>query len=132
MVAGTLIVMQIITTVIMIIVGALLLMVSAKIFKLKDQSFKTALKVVLIIYVINFVLGLIGIISLGTALIMSVLSFLVLIILGIYLIKKYYNLDLGKAVLVWIVWFILSLIAGFIIGIILGLILGGAMLAALA
>ena len=121
MVIGTLI----ISTVIMIIVSGLLLMLSAKIFKLKDQSLMTAFKIVLIIYVINFVLSLIGVYSLPTALIMSVLSFIVLVVLGIYLIKKYHNLDWGKSVLVWLVWFILSLIAGFIVGLILAAILVG-------
>lgn len=126
MVVGTMITMQVITTVIMVIIGALLLMLSAKIFKLKDQSFKTAIKVVLILYVITFVLGLIGILSLRTALIMSVLNFVVLIALGIYLIKKFYLIDWGKSVLVWLVWFILSLIVGFIVGLILTAIFIGA------
>lgn len=122
MVSGTLVITQVIVTVVMAILSALLLMVSAKIFKLKDQSFKTAIKVTLILYVINFVLSLIGIFSLKTAVVMSVLSFIVLIVLGMYLIKKYHALDWGKAALVWLVWFILSLIVGFIIAAILGLI----------
>ena len=123
MVIGTLI----ITTIVMVIVSALLLMLSAKIFKLKDQSYMTALKVVLILYVINFVFSLIGILSLPAALIMSILSFIVLIVLGIYLIKKFYKLDWGKSALLWLVWFILSLIAGFIVGLILAAILVGTM-----
>jgi len=113
------VVAQIISFVVMTILGSLILMLSAKIFKLKDQSFMTALKIVLILYVITLVLGLIGLAALNIALIMSILSFIVVIALGIYLIKKFYKLDWGKAVLVWLVWFILSLIVGFIIGLIL-------------
>ena len=118
---------SIITTIIMVIVGILLLILSAKIFKLKNQSFKTALKIVLIIYVINIVFGLIGLFSFGFAILMLILSFLILVILGIYLVKKYYNLDWGKSILVWLVWFILLLIAGFIMRVIVTLISGGTM-----
>ena len=111
---------QIVTTIVMLFLSALLLLVSAKIFKLKDQTYKTALKVTLIIFVINFILGLIGLALLSVAVVMAVLSFLVLILGGLYLIRKYYNLDWGKAALTWIVWFILTLIAGFIISMIMG------------
>ena len=92
---GLLVVSQVITTIVMIFLGALLLLISTKIFKLKDQSYMTALKVALIIYVINFVLGLIGTAALSVAIVMGVLSFLVLILLGMYLIKKYYKLDIS-------------------------------------
>ena len=131
MVLGTVITMQIITFVVMTFLGALLLMLSAKIFKLKDQSFKTAIKITLILYVIGLVLGLIGIFSLSLAVIMSILSFIVVIALGIYLIKTMYKLELGKAALVWLVWFIMSLIVGFIVGLIMAVIFAGAIAASL-
>ena len=127
---GMLVLSQVITAIVMIFLSALLLMISVKIFKLKDQSYMTALKIALIIYVINFILGLIGLAALSVAIVMSVLSFLVLILLGMYLIKKMYKLDWGKAALTWLVWFILTLIVGFIIALIIGLIFGAALLTA--
>ncbi len=113
------VVTQIISFVVMTILASLILMLSAKIFKLKDQSFMTALKIVLIIYVITFVLSLIGLTSLSVALIMAVLSFVVMVVLGIYLIKTFYKLKWGKSILVWLVWFILAWIVGAIVGAIL-------------
>ena len=127
---GMMVVSQLIISVVMIFLGALLLMLSAKIFKLKDQSYKTALKVVAILYVIGFVLSLIGMASLSLMTVMTILNFLVMILLGIYLIKMFYKLDWGKAALTWLVWFIMSLIAGFIIAAIIGAIFAGAMMAA--
>jgi len=127
---GMLVLSQIITTAVMIFLGALLLMLSAKIFKLKDQSYMTALKVTLILYVIGFVLSLIGMAALSTAIIMAVLNFIVLIVLAMYLIKTFYKLDWGKAALTWLVWFILTLIVGFIIGLIMAAIFAGAIISA--
>ena len=127
---GILVASQLIIAVIMVFVGALLLMISAKIFKLKDQSYMTALKIALIIYVINFILGLIGLAALSVAIVMSVLSFLVLILFGMYLIKTFYKIEWGKAALTWLVWFILSLILGFIVAAIIGIIFAGALLGA--
>jgi hypothetical protein len=128
---GMLVLSQVITLIVMVFLSALLLVISVKIFKLKDQSYMTALKIALIIYVINFVLGLIGLAALSVAIVMGVLSFLVLILLGMYLIKKYYKLDWGKAALTWLVWFILTLIVGFIIALIIGIIFAGALIAAI-
>ncbi len=127
---GMMVVSQLIISVVMIFLGALLLMLSAKIFKLKDQSYKTALKIVAILYVIGFVLSLIGMASLSLMTVMTILNFLVMILLGIYLIKMFYKLDWGKAALTWLVWFIMSLIAGFIVGAIVMAIFAGAMIAA--
>ena len=45
-ITGILLVPQIIITVVMIFLGALLLMLSAKIFKLKNESYITPLKVI--------------------------------------------------------------------------------------
>jgi len=81
--------------------------------------------------VIGFVLSLIGMVSVSLVLIMSVLNFVVMILLGMYLIKVFYKIEWGKAALTWLVWFILSLIASFIIGLIMAAIFAGAMISAL-
>jgi hypothetical protein len=117
---GMLVVSQVIIAVVMIFLSALLLMISTKIFKLKDQSYMTALKIALIIYVINFILGLIGLAATAVAMVMTILSIIVLILLGMYLIKRFYKIAWGKAALTWLVWFILTLIVGFIIALIIG------------
>lgn len=80
---------------------------------------------------IGFVLSLIGMVSVSLVLIMSVLNFVVMILLGMYLIKVFYKIEWGKAALTWLVWFILSLIASFIIGLIMAAIFAGAMISAL-
>jgi hypothetical protein len=128
---GILLVPQIIITVVMVFLGALLLMLSAKIFKLKDESYITPLKVTVIVYVLGFVLSLIGMASVSLAVIMSVLNFVVMILLGMYLIKVFYKIEWGKAALTWLVWFIFSLVASFIIGLIMAAIFAGAMLSAI-
>ena len=128
---GILLVPQIIITVVMVFLGALLLMLSAKIFKLKDESYITPLKVAVIVYVIGFVLSLIGMASVSLAIVMSVLNFVVMILLGMYLIKIFYKIEWGKAALTWLVWFIFSLIASFIIGLIIAAIFAGAILSAI-
>ena len=109
-----------ISTAITIPISALLLMLSTKFFKLSDQSYMTALKVALIVGVVSFVLSLIGSFSLALVVITSALSFIVSILLGIWLIKTNYSLDWQKTLLVWVVWFILGLILGFIIALVLG------------
>tara|TARA_Y100000031_G_scaffold152830_1_gene196807 strand:- start:44 stop:457 length:414 start_codon:yes stop_codon:yes gene_type:complete len=114
------VIVLLISTAVTIPISALLLMLSTKFFKLSDQSYMTALKVALIVGVVSFVLSLIGTFSLALVVITSALSFIVSILLGIWLIKTNYSLDWQKTLLVWVVWFILGLILGFIIALVLG------------
>lgn len=117
-------VVSLIATVIMIPLGGLLLMLSAKIFKLTDQTYKSALKVAAIVGVAGIVFNFIGSLSATLVFIMTVLSFvLVSILLALWLIKKTYSLEWGKAILVWLVWFVLSLIATFIIAAVVGVLI---------
>jgi len=115
---------QIVTTVVMVFVSALMLMISTKIFKLKDTSYKTALWVAGIIVIVNFVITLLLAISSPPIALLSILFNVVVvgILLAIYLVKIKYQLEWGKAALVWLVWFVLSMVAGIIVGIILGII----------
>ena len=114
------VIVLLISTAVTIPISALLLMLSTKFFKLSDQSYMTALKVALIVGVVSFVLSLIGSFSLALVVITSALSFIVSILLGIWLIKTNYSLDWQETLLVWVVWFILGLILGFIIALVLG------------
>jgi hypothetical protein len=101
-----------------IVVGALLLWLTAKIFKLSDKSFMTPLIIAAIAGAVGFVLGLIPFINR--------VSWLVVIILAIWLIRSRYGLGWGKSILVWLVYFVLSLVVMFVIGMIF---LGGGMMA---
>jgi hypothetical protein len=109
----------------MIFLGALMLMISTKIFKLSDTSYKSALWVVAILAVAGFILGLIfGFIPFLTGLAGSIIVFILIsVLLAMYLIKTKYNLDWAKAALVWLVYLVLSLVVGFIVGLILGVIM---------
>ena len=113
---------NLILNIIMIFLGALFLMLSAKIFKLKDKSYMTPLKINAVIFVLAIIFGLIGFLGTAISIIMGILAFLVYIVLAIYLIKRFYKIDWGKAALTWLIWAIFSIIAGAIIGVILAVI----------
>jgi hypothetical protein len=113
--AGT---MAIVFAVIGIAINSLFLWLSAaKIFKLKDRTFKKPFTIALIAGIVGFVLGYIPVIRgwIGWVLVSALI---------IWLIKDRYKTDWPKAVLVWLVYFVLSLIAAFIV---LTVIMGGMM-----
>ncbi len=120
---GALIVTTIITTAIFIFINALLLMLVTKIFKVQDQSYKSALWVAAIAgavgLVFNWVIAAIP--SSGVA-VSSIINFLLIgVLLTLYLIKLKYKLAWGKAALVWLVYFLFALVVGFVIGFVIGL-----------
>ncbi|MEM4242850.1 MAG: hypothetical protein QXM31_03025 [Candidatus Woesearchaeota archaeon] len=102
-------------------VGALFLWLSAaKIFRLKDKTFKTPLIISVIVSVVSYVLGLIPAIS-------KWITLIVVIVLAVWLVKSRYNVGWGKAILVWLVYYVLLLVAMAIIGMIfIGSALAGA------
>ena len=105
--------------------SALVLMISAKIFKLADTSYKTAIKITAILGAAGFVLeG--AVISLAPALIeyLGIAQIILInIALAIYLIKRFYSLDIKKTLLMWLVWFLLSLVVIIVVGTIVGIII---------
>ncbi|MFC1768069.1 hypothetical protein ACFLZ2_05985 [Candidatus Margulisiibacteriota bacterium] len=112
--------------VISIPLSALILMLSAKIFKLADVSFKTPLKIAAILGVSSFVFdALTNTVLASAAGVMGLVQFLAVnVALAVYLIQKLYTLDLKKSLLVWLVWLVLSIILMIIVGVIVGLIAG--------
>ena len=68
--------------------------------------------------------------NLKLALVMSLLNFVVMILLGMFLIKTFYKIEWGKAALTWLVWFVFSLVAGLIVGLIVAAIYIGAAVSA--
>jgi hypothetical protein len=103
-----------------IAVGGLLLWLSAKIMKVKSD-WTTPYMIALIVGVVGYVLGFI---PMG-----GILAFVVSIPLGIWLVKTKYKLEWGKAILVWLIWFVLGLIVGMIIAAIVAAVFVGSMVA---
>lgn len=105
-----------------IVIGGLLLWVAARVMKV-NKGWGIPYLIALIVGVVGFVLGLIPFAG-------GVLAFIVNIALGLWLIKTKYKLAWGKAVVVWLIWFIASLIVGAIIGLIVAAVFIGGALAA--
>ncbi len=120
--------MMLILFIIFIPVSALILMLSATLFKLEDTSFKTAIQVALLIGVTNLLASWITTNTVST-LVSNIISYFITIVVGILVIKQIYGLELKKTLLVWLVWFILNGIAMVVISIVLGLIFGLAIVA---
>ncbi len=112
--------MGIVMAIVGLFVGAFFLWLSAaKIFKTKDKSFKTPLIISLIVSVVSYVLGLLTLHAL--------INLIIVIVLAVYLVKSNYKVDWGKAVLIWIVYYVLLIVAMAIIGMIfIGSMVGGA------
>lgn len=118
----------------MVPLSALLLKLTTKIFKIKDQSYKSAIIVVLIVFGIEFVLSCIKQLFPETFLLnwwFGIFSWILLsFLLAWLLIKKRYGLDWAKSILIWMVWAVFDtilsvvvslLIVGFILSLIIGL-----------
>ena len=115
---------QVVLTIILIPLDALLLMWATKMFKLSDTSYKTAFVVAVIVGGLEFVVSMLGIFVPSVAMALSVLSFIFIgVLLGAWLIKIKYKLEWGKSFLVLLVWIALSIVLALLIGFILGIIL---------
>ncbi len=112
-----------------IVVSSILLFITAKIFKLKG-SFSTAFMIALIVgivsYAASFILGFLPIVG---GFLAPLISLVLSVYLGITQIKSKYHLDTGKAVLVWLVWFVMSFVLMAVISFIVAALFVGAGLA---
>lgn len=122
-------ILLIITTIIVIPLSALLLWLTTKIFRLKDQRYKTAFLIILIILLVNLVFSLIRSLFQGYVLLNFISGIILWILISFlfawWLIKTKYKLDWGKSFLVWLVWIIFNFILMTIASIILSIILIG-------
>ena len=110
------IIQSVIITLITIPLSALLLMLTTKIFKLTDQSYKTAIKITAILGAINLILGILASSIKSLSLVLTIAQWVVIsILLAMWLIKSSYQLDWGKTLLVWLVWFVFYIILFIII-----------------
>ena len=78
-----------------IIIGTLLLMLSSKILK-QQKVFLPSLKVVAIISIIGFLISLFNI-GFGLSIFLGIL----VLVLEIFLIKKFFNVKTGRAIGIW-------------------------------
>ncbi|HSU72450.1 MAG TPA: hypothetical protein VLJ21_01215 [Candidatus Binatia bacterium] len=110
--------------------SGILLWLTSKLFKTKHSGFGTALLIAFIIGIVHLaistVLGFIPIINWFAGFIAAIVG----IILGILLVKTKYELDGGKAFLLWLVWMILtSIIVGVLFAIFAVFLIGGTLFA---
>ncbi|MEM4282151.1 MAG: hypothetical protein QXU88_00780 [Candidatus Woesearchaeota archaeon] len=98
----------------MALIGTLLLMLTAKVFKL-NASFEQALPVSILSFAIVWVAALL---FSQLDLLGVVLSWFTSVVSSILLVKWRYKLGLGWSAAVWLVWAMLSFVVGFALGLI--------------
>jgi hypothetical protein len=114
--------------------SALMLMISTKIFKLRDTSYLTAIKAALVVEIAGLLFVFLGFVPallldfrfifLG-AVFMFLKIIFVTILLAIFMVKYFYKLKkIDKILLVWLVWIIFKTIVLFITNIMLMAIFG--------
>lgn len=112
---------NLILTVILILLGSLLLWAIVRyFFKLKEPAYKTALLVAAIVGASSLVLSLIGLYT--NQEVLAIISLVVEIVLGLFLILVFYRLEMRKAVSIWLVWFILNTFISFVLSFIISFI----------
>ena len=109
--------------------GGLLLWLTATLFKL-EGGFVKALLIALYVSLVNFVFSLIQAFT-GQMAALGILSFIIGVVLAVYLINKEYDTGVGKAILVWLVWAVFVLVIGGIIAAIAVFTIGAALLGGL-
>ena len=125
-----LLIFDLIVQVIAIPISTLILVGSTRLFKPKDTSIKTALKVVLVLFVAAIIVDLVGF-SLLTYYDSPVLFglFTIILLLAYYalafvLILIFYREDLKKTFLVWLLFSIADFFFGLILSLLIGLLIG--------
>ena len=116
--------MLVVTAAVTSLLSALVLMISAKMFKLKDTSYLTALKAALIVEIAGFALfAAAGLTNSALIIILGMILkfFLVTVLLAVFMVKLFYGLKkFDKTLLVWLVWVVLKTIVLFIANFLIG------------
>lgn len=99
----------IVAAIVGLVVSALLLWATSKIFKTKDSSLKTAFVIALIVHVVFMALDFVPYVG-------RILSILAFLLLGYFLIQKKYSVPGKKSVGMIAVWLVFNFVAGGIIG----------------
>ena len=106
---------QVIGGIISILLSAFFLWIVSKLFKLKDKSFGTSLKIAAFVGIIGMVLNY----FLKGAL--SIAVFVITLTLSIGLVKKFQEVSLGKSCIVAFVWVVVSITATMLVAFVLGM-----------
>ena len=108
--------------VIFILLNSLVLwLVSDKILKFIVNDWKTGFKVAAFAGIVSFVLGLISIAFSDTMLtVFSIIALIINTIVLIWLIRKYYRVDIKEAVFMWAIDFVVLVILGILVALLLG------------
>jgi len=130
------VILKLVSTAIFIPINALILWVVLKLFKLAENKFMLALKVAALSGVILFVVSLIldmvygglGLVSpddlsgaglatlAGLAIFFFFVSLAIAFAVNTFLVKKFYSQETKKALLISLVWVVVSLIVGLLVG----------------
>ena len=103
---------SIITTIILVLLNAVVLTLLSRKFGLGDRSYLTAFVITSVHGIFLFLLNLLS----------PLISLIVTLPLGFYLIMWKYALSPSQALKVWALWFVFSMVAGVIAGAVAGFI----------
>ncbi len=115
---------SLILTVLLVPLGALMLKFTAKILKLEDTSYSTAFKISFILGLFWLMMPLLSYFMPSLIITLYLIFSVIYIMLGIWLIKTNYNTETGRAILVIMVWSILTFIMGILSFLVLTFIIG--------
>lgn len=102
---------RLIVTLVFCVVNALILReIAVLIFKLEDQTMAAALHVSLGLAIVVLVFS-----FFPTTILVNILSFVLIYLVFVFLVRFYYKTDWKKSILIWLVWFIVYLILGVIV-----------------
>ncbi len=112
------------------LLNSLVLWIAAKLFKLKNNTFKTALITAFVTWIASFVIGIIlgyvhgAVKGTATSLLFSgLLNLILTFVVSVFAVKRFYKLETGKSFLVGLVWLVGQLIVGFVIAMVFAAIL---------
>ena len=123
--AGAGIALMAVFLVVLFVLNAVLLWLTAKIFKV-GKGWGIPFGIAAIALVAGW---LFGFLFSYVPLVGWLLGWLAGAVLNIFLVKTFYKLGLGKALLVWLVWAVFVFIVSFVLGLLALLVVGGAALA---
>jgi len=116
---------SILKSVILIVLGSLTLVILSKKFKTKDTSLTTALKINIVIVVLSFIWSLISQAvqnpaqpSVFVGVLNFVVYYVIFIVLALYLIMKFYHVNMTEAVSIWILFIITYLLINVVFSVI--------------
>lgn len=115
------IILFIVVAAITTLLNGLILWIAAKLFKLKNNRFKTALITAFVAWIASFVIGMVTGLAKGitmsatTSLLFSGLNLVLMFVVSALAVRQFYKLETGKSLLVGLVWIVGQIIVNIII-----------------